>query len=361
MPNMRRLFRPMAAAAALLLVFAATWTVLDRTEDRPRWLTVETPDAAVFGRTFEVRVTLKGAVGPTRIYCSLQRANAAKKDWGFLAAAGPARPAAGGRSLTFVFDVPDRDRTAFVFPLIFLSPTGRWEDAERAATARYAPVVRDGARPAGPALRKRPVYPYPSPAQAARRERAASAARPPGRPSAWVHPAIGVLLAAAAALAAAVSRRSVPAPGRFGRKRAWLGLAVLCAASAAVEMTGLAGHVAAWGRRLAAAGGVYELRQPFQKAAMAALAAASLGLFLYFIKAVRRSGADRPLMWAAVGLAGYLAVSFAAVLSFHAVDVAGTIVWHGVSPVAAMRGAGAVVTMVASASALRRRPAGPAT
>lgn len=364
MSNDRRRVRLMAApAAALLLVFAATYFALDRTEDRPDWLSIETPAAAVVGRPFEVRVTLKKPVEPAMINCTLHRANAERRGWGYLASGGPSRPAAGGRTYTFVFEVPEREETAFAFPLVFLSPTGKWEDGTRAVTAAYVPVLRNGSAAADPALRRRPLYSYPTAAEAARRREREATGRPRGRPSVWVHPALGALLLVAAALARAKAGRPEAAAGpeKARSRRAWLVVAVLLAASAVVELSGIAGHAATWGRRMAAAGGVYELRKPVQKALMAATAAASLGLFLLFLRAVRRSGSDRHLLGAGIGLAGYLAVSFVSVLSFHAVDVVRGIVWHGISPVDAVRGAGVAAALIAAAFALRTKAGGTPT
>ncbi len=359
MPNARRsALSTAAAAAALLLVFAAIWFALDRTEGRPGWLRVEAPAVAVVGRPLEVRVTLtKRPSAPALVSCTLHRANAERRGWGFLAAAGPARPAAAGETLVFVFDVPDRPETAFAFPLVFLSPTGAWEDGTRAATAEYMPVVRE----AGPAvLARRRVFPYPTAVQESRRRSRAARTGPPSRPSVWVHPVLAGLLAAAAACAAAAGRkRSGPDGADKGQvRRAWLVLAGALAAAAVLEVSGLAGHLTAWGRRWAEARGLYEMRKPVQEMLIAATAAGSLGLFVLFIKAVRRAGANRNLWWAAISLAGYLAVSFVSVLSFHAVDVARALAWHGLSPVDALRGAGAVAALAAAAAEARRRAAG---
>jgi len=291
------------------------------------------------------------------INCSLHRANAARKGWGFLASAGPSRPAVGGQTFSFVFTVPEREDTAFAFGLVFLSPTGRWEDGTRAATTKYVPYVQE-VRPAGDAgLRNTKTYHYPTAAETERNREKAKTARPPGRPSVWVHPGLGALLVAAAALCAIkAGRLRAGHPGDAGERTVWLAFAVLLAASAAGELSGVAGHVAAWGRRLAEERGIYELRRPFQKTVMAATAAAALGLFLLFIRAIRRPGSHRPLWWAGIGLAAYLAVSVVSALSFHAVDVARSMLWHGLSPVDAARGAGAVIALLAALFALRGRP-----
>lgn len=339
-------------AAALVLVFAATYLVLDRTEHRPGWLTVEMPSYAVAGRPLEVRVSLKGPMGTTMIDCDLQRADAEKRDWGFLASGGPPRSVAGARSHDYIFDVPERENTAFAFVLVFLSPSGRWPDGTRAATSAYIPVRGPGRTGTAGPLRRARLYRYPTAAETAAREAKPEARKPRGELSAWVHPAIAALLLAASVLSLSRSRRET------GDRTVWLVLAAVMALCAALELTGLAGHVADWGRRWAAQAGLYESRQPFQKAAMAAVSAASLGLFVLFLRAVRRPGPRRARWGAAIGLAAYLALSFVGALSFHAVDVVRGLVWHGWSAVDAARGAGALAALLAAGLSARsgRRP-----
>jgi hypothetical protein len=352
--NRRRLIA--AAATALVLVFTGTWTVLDITEDRPGWLVVEGPRAAVVGRPIEFRVRLGKSAGPGEIACTLNHANAERKGWGYLASSGPPQPAAAGKTYTFVFTVPEHEDTVYVFALVYLSPTGKWQDGTRAVSTKYVPVIPEGEETAANVeLRKTRVYRYPTAAESERA--AAKALRPRGRPSVWVHPVLGALLLGAAFSAAKAGSRSKAAarPGEAGERTVWLVFVALLAVGAAVEISGIAGHVAAWGRRLAEQQGVYELRQPFQKALMAATAAGSLGLFILFIRATRKPGSHRYLWWAGIGLAAYLAVSFVSVLSFHAVAVARGLAWHGVSPVDALRGAGAAVMLVAALLAVRRK------
>jgi hypothetical protein len=308
----------------------------------------------VIGRTIEIRITLKASVKPTMINCSLHRANAERKGWGLLAAREPSRPAAGGGTYSFVFTVPEREDTAFVFGLVYLSPTGRWEDGTRAATTKYVPYVRDEPAAELAALRKTTTYWYPTAAEEQKEREKAKTARPPGRPSLWVHPVLGLLLIAAAALATLKARRSVAdRPGADVERAVWLAFAVLLLGCAAAELSGLGGHLAAWARRLAEARKVYELRRPFQQTIMAAMAAGGLGFLFLFMRAVRRPGSHRSIWWAAIGLGLYLAMSLASVLSFHAVDAARKLLWHGISPVDAVRGAGAAVTLAATALSLR--------
>lgn len=348
--------RRTAAAAALLFVFAATWSVLDRTEHRPRWAVVEAPRSAAVGEAFEVRVTLDRSVEATMMDCTLHRANAERRGWGYLASSGPARPAAGGGAYAFEFVVPDKADTAFVFALVFLSPTGEWSDGTRAVSTALIPVGPPGGGPERRTLRKVAIRHYPTAARASAARQAP--ARPAGRPSPWAHPALAALLLAAAVFALrAAGKRPAGAAGTPGERTIWLLLAAVFALSAAVEVSGFAGDLAAWGRRLAGQVRVYEYRKPFQKAVMAAAASASMGLFLLFIKATRRPGSHRGLWWAGMGAAGYVVVSFVGVLSFHAVDVFRGLAWHGLSPFDALRGAGVAVALVAARRSARRADA----
>lgn len=215
--------KPAGLAVLLVIVFAATWIVLDRTEHSPGWLAVEAPHAAFVGKPLEIRVTLKESVEAAQIVCTLHRAGTDRRLREHVASSGPAREAAGGGTYTFL------------------------------------------------------------------------------------------------------------------------------------ELSGVVGHLAAWGRRLAEEGNLYDLRKPFQKALMAAVAAAALGLFFLFIKAMRKTGSHRFVWGVGIGLAAYLSLSFISVLSFHAIDVVRGMTWHGLSPVDAARGAGALVSLFAAVFALSRK------
>ena len=362
MSNDRERLRPLAvaaAAASLVLVFAAAWFVLDRTEQRPRWAVVEAPGTAVVGKAFEVRVTLDGSVEATRIDCTLHRANDERRGWGYLASSGPARSAAGGGTYSFLFTGPPKAETAYVFALVYLSPTGEWRDGTRAVATELIPIGPDFSRPEGRPLERVAIRHYPT----ARRAAAAKAAeeraetrRAARRPSPWAHPVLAALLLAGAYFALRAGRRD-PAgrPEAPGERTIWLLFAAVLAVSAAVEISGLAGDLASLGRRLAGQVRVYEYRRPFQKTVMAAVAAGSVGLFILFIRATRRPGSRRGLWWAGIGLAEYVAVSFAGVLSFHAVDVFRSLAWQGVSPFDALRGAGAALSLMAAYLSARRK------
>jgi hypothetical protein len=348
-----------AAAAAVLLVFAATWFVLDRTEHRPRWAVVEAPGTAVVGKAFEVRVTLDGSVEATKIVCTLNRANDERRGWGYLASSGPARRAGGGGTYSFVFTVPPKAETAYVFALVFLSPTGEWQEGTRAVSTELIPVGPDIAGPEGRPLERVAIRHYPTARKAAAAKEAeerAETRRAARRPSPWAHPVLAVMLLAGAYFALRAGRRD-PAgrPEAPEERTIWSFFAAVLVVSAAVEISGLAGDLTSIGRRWAQEGRIYEYRRPLQKAVMAAVAAASAGLFILFIRATRRPGSHRGLWWAGIGLAEYVAVSFAGVLSFHAVDVFRSLSWQGVSPFDALRGAGAATALLAAYLSARRK------
>lgn len=352
---MTRKTRRAGIAAALVVVFAATWAFLDRTEHRPGWLAVEAPAAAVVGQPLEIRVELDKSVGATRISCALHRAGPDRKIRGYLASSGPPRAAGGGETYSFIFEVPEREDMAFASAIIFLSPTGEWPEGTRAVSTKLMPVKREGAAKGSPGLKRTRVYHYSTAAESA--EAQAAERSPRSGPSPWAHPVIFVILILSAAFCRAKAGRKRPdaSPEETRERSIWLGFSAVFVLGAFLELSGVVGHLAAWGRRLAAQGNLYDLRKPFQKALMAAVAAAALGLFLLFIRALRKPGARLSLWWVGIGLAAYLSASFISALSFHAVDVVRGMTWHGLSPVDAVRGAGALVSLAAAVFALRRK------
>jgi len=343
------------AAVALVLVFAATWAVLDRSEHRPGWLVAEAPPAAVIGQPLEIRITLEDPIEPTRIACTLHRAGTDRRIREHIALSGPAQETGGGRTHVFHFEVPDKEDLVFLSAVVYLSPTGSWQDRTRAAHTRLIPVRRHPLARELQELRKIRVYRSTLPAEDALAE---AAAPETGRgPSSWDHAVIFVILLATAVLCrlkAGNKRQDAPAEESVERT-VWLVFAAVLALGGVFELSGLVDHLANWARRLAEGTNVYELRKAYQKAIMAAVAAASLGLFFLFIRAIRRPGSHRYLWWAGIGLAEYLAVSFVSVLSFHAVDVFRGTTWHGLSPMSAARGAGTLVTLLAASLALHRK------
>jgi hypothetical protein len=353
--ELTRTTRRAGIAAALVLVFTATWILLDRTEHRPGWLTVEAPAAAVVGQPLEIRVTMKESVDATQIVCTLHRAGADRRLRERVASSGPAREAASGGTYLFRFESLDINNLVFVSAVIYLSPTGSWQDRTLAAHTKLIPVKPADAGRASPPLKMTSVYASTSAAEDDAAERAARGPRQ--GPSPWAHPVIFVILLSSAVLCRARAGRKRPdaSPTETRERTIWLAFSAVFVLSAFLELSGVVGHLAAWGRRLAKEGNLYDFRKPFQKALMSAVAAAALGLFLLFIRALRKPGSRLFLWWVGIGLAAYLSTSFISVLSFQAVDVVRGMTWHGLSPVDAARGTGALVSLFAAVFALRRK------
>ncbi len=356
MPKDRKRSWPMlAAAATLVLVFAATWLVLDGSERRPRWLVVEAPRAAFVGRPVEIRVTLKEPIGPAQIVCTLHRAGSDRRLQERIASSGPAREAAGGGTQVFRFDLPETESLVFVSAIIYLSPTGSWRDRTRAAHTKLLPIRRGSPAADLQVLQRTRVYHSTTAAEdAAARTAAEAASREPRRePSSWDHPILFIILFATAILCRvkAGGKRRDPSPAERAERTIWLAFSGILVLGAFLELSGVVGDLAAWGRRLAQDRNLYEVRGTFQKAIIAAVAAAGFGLSILFIKAMRKPGSHRYLWGVGIGLAAYLSVSFVSVLSFHAVDVVRAMTWRGISPIDAARGAGALVSLVAAAFA----------
>jgi hypothetical protein len=337
-----------AVAVGLVLMFAATWLLLDRTEHRPGWLSVEAPPLAVVGQPLEIHVTLKRSIEPTEIVCTLHRAGTDRRLREHLASSGPARQAAAGGTYIFRFDLPETKNLFFVSAIIYLSPTGSWRDRTRAAHTKLIPVESTGAGGSATVLTKTPVYHSTSALEDEEAEKAAR--RPRQEPFPWTHPALFAILLSTAILCGLKASRKKLREGSRGRseRTIWLVFSAVLALCAFLEISGLVGHFASWGRRVAQERNIYDIRKSYQEAIMAAVVAAGFALCILFIKAMRRPGFRRYLWGVGMGLAVYLSVSLIGVLSFHAVDVIRDLTWHGISPVDAGRGAGALVSLFAA-------------
>jgi hypothetical protein len=352
--NRRSGLKLAAVVGGLILIFAATWFVLDRSEGRPGWLVVEEPKAAVVGKPLEIRVKLAKHIEATKIACQLHGGGADRRIRSYLASSGPAQEAAGGGTYSFIFEVPEREGIAYAAAIVYLTPTGQWQDRTRTVSTDRIPVVRSGTAVADPGFKKSGVYHYASAAEMAAIR--AAERMPPPEPPRWIHVVIGALLLASAALCAGMAWRKKPETlsERTIERKAWLLFAVVLAVSAVLEASGIVRHVASWGRRVAEEVNLYNIRRAYQKAIIASVAVVALGLFFLFIRAIRKPGRHRSLWWAGIGFTAYFALSFVSILSFHTVDVVRTMMWHGVSPVDAVRGSAALMTLLSAALALRR-------
>lgn len=343
----------------VLLVFIATWMAIDRVErrsrirNRPGWLTVEASPLAVVGQPFELRVALEDLPGPEKIACGLRWTASDRRISGGLAAAGPARETRGGETLMFRVGVKDNEEMRFVAAVIYLSPTGRWQDRTRGVSTELIPV-----RPAGftgeiPPPRVLGITPTSTPEEEARKDSGREARG--GALNGFLRPLLVFVLMAAGVLCAvlAVRRNRGRAQGERLARPAWSGFALLLLLFGCLEAFDVPGRMTEWARLASMEHNVYDLRRPVQGAVAVAAAFGVAFLFLYLIRAPSKSRDRRWLLATGIGVIVYLSLTLVGMLSFHPVDVLRRMSLAGVSPFHAARGAGAALSLLSASLALR--------
>lgn len=343
----------------VLLVFIATWMAIDRAErlgrirNRPGWLTVEASPLAVVGQPFELRVALEDLPGSEKIVCGLRWTASDRRISGGLASAGPARETRGGETLSFRVEVKDNEEMRFVAAVIYLSPTGRWQDRTRGASTELIPVRPAGFKGEIPPPRALGTYPTPTPEEEARGDSKREARG--GALNVFLRPLLAFALVAAGVLCAVLAvrqNRGRPRGGRLARA-AWAGFALLMLLFGFLEAFDVPGRLTEWVRLASMEHNVYELRRPAQGAVAVAAAVGAASLFLYLIRAASKSRDHRWLWATGIGVIVYLSLTLVGMLSFHPVDVFRRMSLAGVSPFHAARGAGAALSLLTAALALR--------
>lgn len=343
----------------VLLVFIATWMAIDRVErrsrmrNRPGWLTVEASPLAVVGQPFELRVALEDLPGPENIVCGLRWTASDRRISGGLASAGPARETRGGETLVFRVGVKDNEEMRFVAAIIYLSPTGRWQDRTRGAATELIPVRPAGSKGEVPPPRVLAISPTSTPEEEARRDPGREARG--GALNGLLRPLLVLVLVAAGALCAVLAVRQDRGRAQGGplARPAWSGLALLMLLFGFLEAFDVPGRMTEWARLASMERNVYELRRPVQGAVAVAAAAGVAYLLLYLIKAASKSRDRRWLLVAGIGVIVYLSLTLVGMLSFHPVDVLRRMSLAGVSPFHAARGAGAALSLLSASLALQ--------
>ena len=129
---------------AVVLLAAFAWFGVLRPRPVSTWIRVETPPHAIPGKGFPVRVTLDAPVGNAQLAVDLHWLGSRSTARGFLAGSPPQR--VDGRRDTYTFELPVYARTDLgqVQVILFLSPTGSWEDRIEAAATAPIPVQPHG-------------------------------------------------------------------------------------------------------------------------------------------------------------------------------------------------------------------------
>jgi hypothetical protein len=323
-PRARLLGR--AGLIVLVVVAAAMWWVLDRSEPRATWLRVEAPRRAVAGQSLPMRVHLAPLAEPTRVCADLHWGTARDRTMGYLAGGGS--KAVGKKGGTFDFEILVRpaNELRFVTGIIFLSRTGSWGDHTLVAATEVIPVSSNTVDEVEMRLESLRLLPP------------GDSSTGPRRPAAFPRFLIALLFLAAAVAAWRISQTSEgPAP-ELGR-RWWQIFAVLLALACLWELSGLEGWLGAHARAMARAGDLYYPRAALQKIVISGVIAATV-VFLIFLWRARSS---RRLLLAVFGL--YLGITAVNLVSLHAIDRIADLSWHGVSLLQALKLACAAMTL----------------
>ncbi len=129
-------FAALSLGVALLAAFA--WFGVLRPRPTATWIRVETPPHAILGKGFPVRVTLDAPVRNAQLAVDLHWLGSHSTARGFLVGSPPQRVDARQEPYTFELPVDARPDLGQVQAILFLSPSGRWEDRIEAATT--API-----------------------------------------------------------------------------------------------------------------------------------------------------------------------------------------------------------------------------
>ena len=325
----RRTLRRGLMLAAPVAVFTAVWGFLGLFHSPyADWLTVETQRYAVVGQPLDVRISVARAAEPSKLVVNVYLLGKKRTVVGRLPAPSPPVPASAGGTYDFRIDVTEKERMAYIQLVIWVSPTGDWRTRTAGANTEHIPVraTESGAR--DERLRKVPAF-------ANFRGRDPEAAyRPDAKPPApsplplWpspVHLGLAVLLLAGGAVFVLLARREGRSQGHAGHSagdgRPWAGAAAVLVLLALSELFLLEERISRLGRDIVVGLDLYNLRQPYQKLAIALIAAAAVGALVFSVRPLRKRRGRLPLAVAGLSLAAYLGLALAGALSYHYVDV----------------------------------------
>lgn len=319
----------MPASRRILLQFALlglgvlAWYWLGKPQGTATWLTVEAPRTAVVGQPLVLHVTTNAAT-PAVLTADLHWSTGRRESRGFLSGS-PAQPAgAPGTTLTFRFDVPEREEMGYVRAVIYGGKTAGWGRHTHAATSDYVPVKPSKSAAGTPAPRELAMFDQKHDPTVVRLD-------PPG-----MQTVIAVLWAAGAV--------------RWWRRGRVLALA--CLAATLWEALPLEGWIGGQARAFAISHRWYEDRLGIQIVVTAAIAVATAAAGALIWSRHR----EPALRCAWLGLAGYAGVSLASLCSLHRVDEVLATVLLDVTLLQVVQLAAALLTV---AGALLTRPAVP--
>jgi len=268
---------------------------------------VVAPRNAAIGQTLPLRIHVGWLATSTRLCADLHWSTNRDTSNNFLASGGSRAISRAGGTFDFAIPVPARPGLRYVHGIIYLSPTGNWEDHTRVVSTDLIPVTTrhlDGTTALAPVSLNQPD---------------ATFVQSNARLSSVLRRITALLLLAAAVLAVR-NYRPTPGPARGG----WLVLAIGLVLAAAWECFGWENFVGNLGRALLRAEDAYYSRKWFQRLAISATVAAVVVL----VRGMWRQ--PWPQRWALIFFGLYLAVAAVNALSLHALDQYAWSSWRGI-------------------------------
>jgi hypothetical protein len=329
----------------LLLLLAAAAAVLwglDHWERPAAWLRVEAPPRAVAGQTLPLRVHLAPLAEPARLCADLHWGTTRDTSMGYLGTGGSKAVGKEGGTFDFEIRIPSAQGMRFITGILFLSPTGSWQDHTLVAATEVIPVSSNTAEKVETRLEPLRVQPPGD----------ATTEHPrPTAPPRWLTALLFLVAAVAAWGGGPSADGSSGVPGHGNRW--WQVLAVAMALACLWELFGLESWLGAQARAMARAEDFYYPRAAFQKVVISVAIAATVFSFLL----IRRVRSSYRLLLASFAL--YLAISGVNLVSWHPIDRVADLSWHGLTLVQALKLCCAALTLVPYARNAARRAQPP--
>ena len=287
------------------VALATAWLVF-RGRPESGWLTVDGDAHAVPGLALMLNIRIDPPLPSQLLVADLHWSTRRREPMGFLTGGRPQRLSGAIGSCRVEIPVPERDEMGFVQAVVYVSPSGRWEDRIRSASTEPIPVrsaIAAGDRPETVHWAVHDHLPDPG-----------------SQPSASTS---GRALVAALWLFVAVRMAwvyRVPVTNgnaRSSRERRWMMVAfcgaLLAAAWQALAMDSVLGDDI---RRLTIDHRLYFEREWLQKLTTLAIAVGAAGVIAW----LSNSSLSRSTRAVLLGLASLLALSALSIVSLHSVD-----------------------------------------
>jgi len=292
--------------AAFACLTVGLWLALGYFDRVASWISVEAPANAVQGKTYRFRVRLAGPQRDSQLCADLHWAKNRDSDEGFLAGGGSQSLQSSGGTYDFAIPVTPRSNLHFVHVVIYLSPTGQWEDHTFAATTKKIPVQVQSVE----------MLQIPFPLYELQH------AEPPDSSRGA---AMRILTGCLWLLAAALVWRRPPrtARGTVTSTTRKVVIAMLLVAAGIWELAHLESSIGTWARNLAHLQDLYYSRAYAQKALIAFCVAAAV-VWFFALSRSRQFLLD-PQFWFVI----YAVLALTNLLSLHIIDQILGFYWHG--------------------------------